>query len=568
MEIWTIVIISVGTFMALATVFIGVVVCLTVRRYERRKALRQRTTSNQMTGSFPRLNRTPTSEAEGFQALSTDTLSDSEIRDINKSMRRLQNSSSPPSTPSSRRAFWIFDRSKLIGKLAFNQWHFRLGDVTIYTARSCSVIVLNRSSQPVRVRIRLVFINGVNGSVYTPSHITCSAVCDPAEKVLQGNDKAEFYLSLIPMIVGDVIRAFLRITAHSLENVSFAPYYLPLHICGQPITPDAVPQLTPQEVEGGENIGSGGAGFVYRKVVPRLGPQPVAIKRFNVVQATEEDLLDFQREVSNICRLNHPSIVRILAVCVIFPTCCLVMEYMPLGSLDRYIRSPHPNSIPSWRYRIRLALDGARALGYLHAVQVLHRDIKDANFLVASMNHEDQVVLKLADFSLSKHPSQTREKLLSDKGKQRASVSGLGAPQWRSLESFRDEKESPESDVWSFGVVMWQLATLRLPFEGQCLVHEIPDRVIEGMRPRDPDLQTPEGYMELVKSCWHEARQKRPTFGNIISALHQIQVQEGWEQPCNADNVQWTTEEDEDDEEDEEEVNGDDLSDDEDDNTV
>jgi serine/threonine protein kinase len=571
MEVWLIVVIALGGGLFLLALIVGLAVCLTVRRYERRKAIRTRRSANGLQTVSSRLNLCPANEAEGFQALATDALSDSEIRDLNKSIRRLH--TSPTTTPGqSRKNWWFFDRSNLIGKLAFNQWHFRIGHLPIYTARTCSLIVFNRSSQPIRVSVCLVFIHS-SGTTFTPDQPHCSAVCDPHEKPLRGDEKYEFQISIIPIRVGDVLRAFIRITAHSMEGVSFAPYYLPLHVCGEPIMHDAVPEIPNEELEGGERIGAGAAGFVFRKVIPgRFGGRMVAIKKFNIVQATQEDVMDFQREASNLSRLNHPCVLRTLGVCSRFPHCSLVFEYMPLGSLDRYVRPPEQPGLivpMAWRYRIRLALDAARALCYLHAVQVLHRDIKDANFLVVSQNPLESVVLKIADFSLSKHSSQHRERVEVDaKGKKRASISGLGAPQWRSIESFRGEEETAESDVWSLGVVMWQLATLQVPFSGQCRVHEIAEQVPLGLRLSDPpsESQPPPGYLELVKSCWAELRLRRPNCLQIISQLRDIQVQSGWEAPCNAEGVQWTTEEEDD--EDEEDMNGDDLSDDGDDNAV
>jgi serine/threonine protein kinase len=576
MELWIILVI-VGVCVAVVLlVALALAIWWAVRRHERRRE-RIRVRENRRATVVAPLVRTPTSTQEGFRALAHDAANDSAVQDINKSMRRLiRNASSTATTTStagSKKNFWLFDRSKLIGKLAFSQWRFQLDNVPVYTAAFCAFKLVNRSNQPIRVTLRAVFMRA-DGS--NSDREACGVVFSPCEVRLAGKEATDINVDVMPLVEGVLSEGFFRVTAHSVESVSFAPYHLPFRIHGTPIGDDLKIQFQPDELEGGDRVGQGAAASVYKKQIARLGGSWVAVKRFGIVQATQEDTLDFYREVANMCRFHHPNVVTMLGVCQVFPQCCLVMEYLPLGSLDTLVRPPvHPgnNIIPMpWRYRVRLAMDGAKGLSYLHALSVLHRDVKDANFLVVSHDHLAPVVLKLADFSLSKHQQQQRDSLLlltraqsgsvvSGKGKQRASLSGLGSPQWRSVESFKGEQESVESDVWSFGVVMWQLASLNIPFLGQCPVYEIQDRVLEGVRPRDPDTPgMPAGYLDMIKSCWHLARGKRPTCANLVATLRLIQMQEGWAQQCNTDGVQWTTEDDDDDSEDDEVENAGDLS--------
>lgn len=199
-------------------------------------------------------------------------------------------------------------------------------------------------------------------------------------------------------------------------------------------------------------IQRGGMGDVYRGTDLET-EQSIAIKTLNREMILEDPLLleRFRREADVLRRLNHPNIVHILATVDEDTAHHIVMEYMPGGSLGDLIDQEGKLSL---KRSVQIALDLADALTRAHRLQVIHRDVKPANVLLAADGTP-----RLTDFGVAQMADhQTR---LTQHG------ALLGTVAYLSPELCTGEAYSEKSDIWAFGIVIYEMLAGRRPFRGE-----------------------------------------------------------------------------------------------------
>ncbi|CAN7096846.1 unnamed protein product [Brassica rapa subsp. narinosa] len=198
----------------------------------------------------------------------------------------------------------------------------------------------------------------------------------------------------------------------------------------------------------GERIGLGSYGEVYNA---DWNGTEVAVKKFLDQDFSGAALAEFRREVRIMRRLRHPNVVFFLGAVTRPPNLSIVTEFLPRGSLYRILH--RPKSQIDERRRIKMALDVAMGMNCLHTSTptIVHRDLKTPNLLV-----DNNWNVKVGDFGLSRLKHNT---FLSSK-------STAGTPEWMAPEVLRNEPSNEKCDVYSFGVILWELATLRLPWRG------------------------------------------------------------------------------------------------------
>ena len=198
-----------------------------------------------------------------------------------------------------------------------------------------------------------------------------------------------------------------------------------------------------QELKYGEMLDFGGFGIVYHGAWRMID---VAIKELIPEKPNAESAKEFKAEAQTMKRLRHPNIVQFYGYCM-SPRYCIVMEYMPQGSLYDLLYS---RKDIQWELRIRMAIDMARGLLYLHEENIIHRDIKSPNVLL-----NEHFEAKITDFGLAKVITEGLP----------ASKNPLGTPGWMAPElGFLGAVCTKKSDIYSLGITFWELASRQIAF--------------------------------------------------------------------------------------------------------
>nr|3KUL_A Chain A, Ephrin type-A receptor 8 [Homo sapiens] len=252
-------------------------------------------------------------------------------------------------------------------------------------------------------------------------------------------------------------------------------------------------------------IGSGDSGEVCygRLRVPGQRDVPVAIKALKAGY-TERQRRDFLSEASIMGQFDHPNIIRLEGVVTRGRLAMIVTEYMENGSLDTFLRT-HDGQFTIMQLVGMLRGVGA-GMRYLSDLGYVHRDLAARNVLVDS-----NLVCKVSDFGLSR--------VLEDDPDAAYTTTGGKIPiRWTAPEAIAFRTFSSASDVWSFGVVMWEvLAYGERPYWNMTN-RDVISSVEEGYRLPAP-MGCPHALHQLMLDCWHKDRAQRPRFSQIVSVL-------------------------------------------------
>jgi len=252
----------------------------------------------------------------------------------------------------------------------------------------------------------------------------------------------------------------------------------------------------------GKRIGKGSFGEVY--VGSYLGTE-VAVKKILANKISPEFLQEFAREAALMRDLRHPNVVQFIGATMDEPDICIITEYMSKGSLYHLLHDP--KVAISWEIVRKIALDAAKGMAYLHlrTPAIIHRDLKSHNLLV-----DDSWKVKVCDFGLSK--------IAVD---QQATMTACGTPCWTAPEILRNARYTTKADVFSYGIVLWELVTREEPFSGMPAFQVIFAVGTKGARLPLPQVCPPE-LIKLIVSCWQEDPALRPPFSDIITYLERL----------------------------------------------
>jgi tRNA A-37 threonylcarbamoyl transferase component Bud32 len=229
--------------------------------------------------------------------------------------------------------------------------------------------------------------------------------------------------------------------------------------------------------------------------------QEVVIKLIKNI-SSESDRKEFLNEVKSMKRLRSEYVMPLYAVCNEEGHECLVMKYMEQGSL-RAVLDDKTIKLDDAR-KHQLAIDIALGLQYLHKQGILHRDLKSANVLL-----DKDMRARITDFGLSKIKSN--------------SISTLGRYtqdlQWVAPEFLSKKMFSEQSDIYSYGVILWEIMTGQKPY-ADCGndIGKLTQRIIKGTHEDIPD-GIPSIYQDIIRECWSYDRHARPSLGNVIARL-------------------------------------------------
>ncbi|KAH1045565.1 hypothetical protein J1N35_036349 [Gossypium stocksii] len=207
-----------------------------------------------------------------------------------------------------------------------------------------------------------------------------------------------------------------------------------------------------------EILGFGGFGRVYKGTLPTTNTQ-VAVKRIS--HESKQGIREFVSEIYSIGRLRHRNLVQFLGWCQRRGDLLLVYDFMPCGSLDKYLFD-EPKQVLSWEHRFKIIKGVASGLLYLHEEweqTVIHRDIKAGNILLDS-----ELNGRLGDFGLAK---------LYDHGSNPGSTTVVGTLGYLAPELTRTGKPSTSTDVFAFGALLLEVACGRRPIDRKALPEEL-----------------------------------------------------------------------------------------------
>lgn len=235
-------------------------------------------------------------------------------------------------------------------------------------------------------------------------------------------------------------------------------------------------------------IGGGAQGAVFRGM---LRGELVAVKKVRDVKETD---------IKHLRKLDHENIVKFKGVCTQAPVFCMIMEYCAFGPLHTILAQGgdviSPQRLVSWSQQI------AHGMQYLHSHKIIHRDLKSPNILI-----DDKEVIKISDFGTSREWNEISTKM-----------SFAGTVAWMAPEVIRNEPCNEKVDIWSFGVVLWELLTGEVPYK-----NVDSSQIMYGVGNNSLYLpipgSCPEGFKLLLKQCWSPKPRNRPSFKIILTHL-------------------------------------------------
>lgn len=252
-------------------------------------------------------------------------------------------------------------------------------------------------------------------------------------------------------------------------------------------------------------LGSGGSGTVTTGMW--LGTTKVAVKKLNAASdATEDEISEMYDEMFLLSKLHHPNIVTFYGYSHSAGSLCIVTEYVAGGDLSAYIFDTLRHPAYTLGHTLAVAKSICAGMIYLDSQKVVHRDLKPGNVLVTDWAAG---AVKICDFGLSE--------MLVRRGLLAKSV--FSTPAYSAPEISRSE-HTGKVDVYSFGIVLWEMAARRHAWEDYKFAVDIERDVANGMRPDMPPAEgVPAWYCDLVKKCWDPVPYSRPSFREIFDTI-------------------------------------------------
>jgi len=298
-------------------------------------------------------------------------------------------------------------------------------------------------------------------------------------------------------------------------------------------------EIDPAELQFGECVGVGAAAEVFRAT---WHGTDVAVKKLrqhhcpstSIASITPDLPTRLRRELTVLLDLRHPNLVLFMGAATLKSPTLIVAEFCEGGTIFQVLYS-QPKLRLSWAQRLKMAMDTAKGMNFLHRRRVVHRDLKSLNLLLVSRIGavEDVPWVKISDFGLSRHlPSPDQYECGQEISNAPPAASlmtgGLGTCLWMAPEVLSGSLNYNEKvDVYSFGMVLWELICRRVPFDGSGL--EDPIRVAiavsAGSRPdlRKVPVDCPLELRRTMEQCWFHEPTARLSFDVILERLKVLQ---------------------------------------------
>ncbi|XP_028280147.1 tyrosine-protein kinase Mer [Parambassis ranga] len=268
----------------------------------------------------------------------------------------------------------------------------------------------------------------------------------------------------------------------------------------------------------GKVLGEGEFGSVVEGHLRQLDgkSEKVAVKTMKLDSFSQREIEEFLNEAACMKDFNHPNVIRLLGVCLEvcsghFPKPMVILPFMKYGDLHSFLlhsRLGENSQFLPTQTLLKFMVDIALGMEYLSGRNFLHRDLAARNCML-----RDDMTVCVADFGLSK-------KIYSGDYYRQGRIAKMPV-KWIAIESLADRVFTVKSDVWAFGVTMWEIATRGMtPYPG-VQNHEIYDHLVEGHRLKQPPDCLDELY-EIMYSCWRADPLDRPLFPQLRERLEKL----------------------------------------------
>ncbi|KAK9850773.1 hypothetical protein WJX84_012168 [Apatococcus fuscideae] len=258
-------------------------------------------------------------------------------------------------------------------------------------------------------------------------------------------------------------------------------------------------ELDPAEVNFQERIASGAFGDLFRG---NYCGQDVAIKVLKNVQDDSQQYREFLQEVAIMRKVRHKNVVQFIGACTKKPNLCIVFEFMAGGSIYDHLHKGGRLSIPQ---ALKISVEVARGMDYLHKRRIIHRDLKAANLLMDEVG-----TVKIGDFGVAR--------VLDSAGVMTAET---GTYRWMAPEVIEHSPYNHQADVFSFAIVIWELLTGRVPYADMTPLQAAVGVVQKGLRPPIP-ANCPPALATLMQDCWVRNPKDRPSFEILKHRMEDI----------------------------------------------
>lgn len=258
-------------------------------------------------------------------------------------------------------------------------------------------------------------------------------------------------------------------------------------------------EMDPRDITFHEKIASGAFGDLFRG---SYCGQDVAIKILRGLQDDSIQFQEFLQEVAIMRKVRHRNVVQFIGACTERPNLCIVFEYMRGGSVYDFVRRSGQLRITAV---LRIASEVCRGMDYLHKRKIVHRDLKAANLLL-----DEHGTVKIADFGVAR--------VLDGAGVMTAET---GTYRWMAPEVIEHKPYSEKADVFSFGVVLWELLTGLVPYSDMTPLQAAVGVVQKGLRPPIPQ-NCPPPLADIMRLSWQRDPVVRPSFEALKSKLEDL----------------------------------------------
>ncbi|XP_031360158.1 tyrosine-protein kinase Mer isoform X3 [Lonchura striata] len=268
----------------------------------------------------------------------------------------------------------------------------------------------------------------------------------------------------------------------------------------------------------GKVLGEGEFGSVMegRLSRPEEPPQKVAVKTMKLDNFSQREIEEFLSEAACMKDFDHPNVIKLLGVCIELsslqvPKPMVILPFMKYGDLHSFLLRSRLEMAPQFvplQTLVKFMVDIALGMEYLSNRNFLHRDLAARNCML-----RDDMTVCVADFGLSK-------KIYSGDYYRQGRIAKMPV-KWIALESLADRVYTTKSDVWAFGVTMWEIATRGMtPYPG-VQNHEIYEYLFHGQRLKKPE-DCPDELYEIMSECWRANPATRPTFSQLKVQLEKL----------------------------------------------